>query len=105
MSPWYSVATSVIARFRERTERLARVYVQDLLLHRLTAADAAKCAKDGYVHYHKPVFTPAKFARLNSIFEEHLAGIGGARTDTPHFRDARLLEFLLTTRSLTSSSP
>jgi hypothetical protein len=32
------------------------------------AADAAKYAKDGYVHYHKPVFTPEKFARINSIF-------------------------------------
>jgi ectoine hydroxylase-related dioxygenase (phytanoyl-CoA dioxygenase family) len=75
---------------------------------RLTAADAAKYSTDGYVLYHEPVFAAVKFQRLTSIFEELLAGIGGARTDTldtPHFRDARLLEFLLDDRVLDLVEP
>jgi len=54
--------------------------------------------RDGYVLYQSPVFPAAQFARLTAIFEELLAGIGSGRTDTldvPHFRDPRLLEFLL----------
>ena len=65
---------------------------------RLTRAAADQYQRDGYVLYHEPVFAAARFARLTAIFEELLAGIGNARTDTldvPHFRDPRLLEFLL----------
>lgn len=52
----------------------------------------------GYWLHRKPVFSPEKFQRLGEIFEEHLAGKGGLRADeldTPHFRDRRLLDFLL----------
>ena len=65
---------------------------------RLSKADVAQYAREGYVLHRAPVFSAQKFARLTAIFEELLAGIGTARTDTldvPHFRDARLLDFLL----------
>lgn len=53
---------------------------------------------NGYFLYHKPVFSEQKFNRLRDIFEEHLKGKGDKLSDeldTPHFRDERLLEFLL----------
>ncbi len=65
---------------------------------RLTRDEAAQYTRDGYVLYRAPVLSAPKFAQLTAIFEELLAGIGTARTDTldvPHFRDARLLDFLL----------
>ena len=51
--------------------------------------------RDGYVLYKQPVFAPDDFARLKAIFEENLARYGDENLDTIHFRDARLLEFLL----------
>ncbi len=75
---------------------------------RLTSDEVEQYKRDGYVLYHQPVFAPEKFKRLASIFEELLTGIGGARTDTldtPHFRDARLLEFLLDERVLDLVEP
>ena len=41
--------------------------------HRLTAQDVEHYDRDGYVLYKKPVFSPAKFAKLKAIFEENLA--------------------------------
>jgi len=57
-----------------------------------------KYHEDGYYLHHEPVFSKEKFERLTAIFEEHLAGRGEKRSDqldTPHFRDERLLDFLL----------
>ena len=54
--------------------------------------------KNGYVLHCQQIFSPEKFARLNDIFEEQLAQKGDKLSDeldTPHFRDERLLEFLL----------
>ena len=54
--------------------------------------------ENGYLLNHRQVFTPDEFARLTSIFEEQLALKGDKLSDeldTPHFRDERLLEFLL----------
>jgi len=54
--------------------------------------------KNGYLLHHQQVFSADKFARLNDIFEEQLALKGDKLSDeldTPHFRDERLLEFLL----------
>jgi ectoine hydroxylase-related dioxygenase (phytanoyl-CoA dioxygenase family) len=59
---------------------------------------AAFYAENGYYLYRKPVFSPAKFARLTAIFEELLAAKGERRSDeldTPHFHEPRLLDFLL----------
>ena len=64
----------------------------------LTAQDVAAYKQQGYVLYHKQIFSPQDFARLSAIFEEHLANKGAQLSDeldTPHFRDPRLLEFLL----------
>jgi ectoine hydroxylase-related dioxygenase (phytanoyl-CoA dioxygenase family) len=52
----------------------------------------------GYLLYHKAVFSPGRLEGLNTIFEEHLAEKGDKLSDeldTPHFRDPRLLDFLL----------
>lgn len=54
--------------------------------------------KNGYYLYKKPLFAPEKMQRLTDIFEEQLAQKGSKLSDeldTPHFRDERLLEFLL----------
>ena len=61
----------------------------------LTAEEVAHYAADGYVLYKRPVFPQPDFDRLKSIFEEDLAAFGEEGLDVIHFRDARLLEFLL----------
>lgn len=50
---------------------------------------------NGYVLPTEPVFSDSDFARLKAIFEEDLLQYGAANLDVIHFRDARLLEFLL----------
>ena len=62
---------------------------------RLTDAQTAQYAQDGYVLFRQPVFPPSKFDRLKAIFEENLARYGEADLDLMHARDPRLLEFLL----------
>ncbi|MEF3308714.1 phytanoyl-CoA dioxygenase family protein [Paenibacillus sp. GYB004] len=64
----------------------------------LTPEDAAYYNQNGYFLYKKPLFSEQKLNQLTNIFEEHLE-LKGAKLsdelDTPHFRDERLLEFLL----------
>ena len=62
---------------------------------RLSPAQIEKYNRDGYTLFHDSVFAPQDFARLKNIFEENLAQYGEDDLDTMHFRDARLLEFLL----------
>ena len=62
---------------------------------RLGPQDVQDYAQNGYALFKQPVFGPEKFARLQAIFEENLARYGENNLDTMHFRDARLLEFLL----------
>ncbi len=62
---------------------------------RLSPAQIAGYERDGYTLFQEPVFAPEKFARLQAIFEENLEKYGDENLDTMHFRDARLLEFLL----------
>jgi len=65
---------------------------------RLLTEDVQFYRDNGYLLYHHQVFSPEKLERLGGIFEEHLAGKGNTLSDeldTPHFRDPRLLEFLL----------
>lgn len=65
---------------------------------RLSEEEVAFYRREGYWLYHHPVFSSEKFERLRAIFEEHLAEKGeklSDELDTPHFRDPRLLEFLL----------
>jgi hypothetical protein len=54
--------------------------------------------ENGYALYKKPLFGPEKMKKLTDIFEEQWAMVGrklNSELDTPHFRDERLLEFLL----------
>jgi len=62
---------------------------------RLSPEQTAHYQRDGYVLYKQPVFAPGDFARLKAVFEEDLARYGDENLDTIHFRDPRLLEFLL----------
>lgn len=53
---------------------------------------------NGYYLYQEPLFAPDRMAGLTRIFEEHLADKGDKLSDeldTPHFRDPRLLDYLL----------
>jgi ectoine hydroxylase-related dioxygenase (phytanoyl-CoA dioxygenase family) len=61
----------------------------------LTAEEARHYESEGYVLHKRPVFEAADFARLKAIFEEDLAEYGVDGLDVIHFKDPRLLEFLL----------
>jgi hypothetical protein len=53
---------------------------------------------NGYLLHHRQLLSATKLAQLTDIFEEHLADKGAKLSDeldTPHFRDPRLLQFLL----------
>ena len=59
--------------------------------------------ENGYHIYKKQVFDAQELATLTSIFEDHLAEKGAKLSDeldTPHFRDPRLLDFLLSPKVL-----
>jgi ectoine hydroxylase-related dioxygenase (phytanoyl-CoA dioxygenase family) len=64
--------------------------------------------EQGYVLHHKQLFSEEKLNRLTSIFEEHLAEKGSKLSDeldTPHFRDPRLLDFLLSKEAIDIVEP
>ena len=68
------------------------------MTHLLTKAEVDAYGEQGYTLYKKPVFSKEKMDKLRGIFEDHLAEKGDKLSDeldTPHFRDKRLLEFLL----------
>src|SRR5258708_1116411 len=74
----------------------------------LSPAQVETYKKNGYHIYKHPVFSPEKLAKLRAIFEEHLAQKGDKLSDeldTPHFRDPRLLEFLLSPEPLDLIEP
>jgi Phytanoyl-CoA dioxygenase (PhyH) len=64
----------------------------------LSDAEVAHFREHGYLLVHRPVLPDEAFARLGSIFEEHLAANPGKRGDELgelHCRDPRLLDLLL----------
>ncbi|NEN81755.1 phytanoyl-CoA dioxygenase family protein [Paenibacillus elgii] len=64
----------------------------------LTQEEVSFYAENGYLLHHKPLFSEEKLGELTSIFEEQLAQKGSKLSDeldTPHFREERLLKFLL----------
>jgi len=64
----------------------------------LTAEDVERFRADGYLLPGKQLFSPERLDALEAIFDEHLADKGAKLSDeldTPHFRDSRLLDFLL----------
>src|SRR4028119_1409328 len=72
---------------------------------RLTPDQVAHYHREGYVLYKQPVLPQADFDRLKAIFEESLERYGEDELDTPHFRDPRLLEFLLSDEVLDTVEP
>lgn len=62
---------------------------------RLSPEQVAQYQTEGYTLFHQPVFSPERFARLKEIFEENVEQYGPIDLDTIHFRDPRLLDFLL----------
>ena len=74
----------------------------------LSDADVQYYRDNGYFLYRKQLYTPEKLAKLTAIFEEHLAEKGSKLSDeldTPHFRDPRLMEFLLGDEALDLVEP
>lgn len=58
---------------------------------------------NGYLLRGRPLFTQNKFDHLYEIFEEHLAQKGHLKSDeldVPHFKDARLFDFLMADETL-----
>ena len=65
---------------------------------RLTDADVAAYHRDGYLLVREPVLPKGDFEGLARIYREHRDARGAKRADeldTPHFADARLLDYLL----------
>ena len=62
---------------------------------RLSPEAIAFYEKNGYYEFLSPVLAEDQFGRLSAIFEEDLQRFGENGLDTIHFRDARLLEFLM----------
>lgn len=66
--------------------------------HRLTEKELLFYRENGYFSHKKQLFSQSKLDKLMEIFDEQLAAKGSKLSDeldTPHFRDERLLDFLL----------
>src|SRR3954467_11513963 len=64
----------------------------------ITGIDVEKFRRDGYLLPQRQLFSEEKLGELEEIFNEHLAHKGdklSAELDPPHYRDERLLSFLL----------
>ncbi|TBL70310.1 phytanoyl-CoA dioxygenase family protein [Paenibacillus thalictri] len=65
---------------------------------KLTQAEVDFYHENGYLLHNKQLFSPEKLSELKEIFEEQWRKVGkklNSELDTPHFRDERLLTFLL----------
>jgi chlorinating enzyme len=63
---------------------------------------------NGYLLYHKQLFSPEKLNGLQELFEEQLAAKGSKLSDeldTPHFREERLLPYLMSEEVLDLVEP
>jgi hypothetical protein len=70
--------------------------------------DVAFFRANGYYLEREQLFAPEKLDALEAIFDEHLADKGDKLSDeldTPHFRDPRLLDFLLSDEVLDLVEP
>ncbi len=61
----------------------------------MTPEETASFQRYGYLQLNRPLFSSAAFDRLNALFEDLVATYGHDDLDVIHFRDDRLLEFLL----------
>jgi hypothetical protein len=74
----------------------------------LDETDVKSFRTNGYYLNKEQLFSPEKLDRLEGIFNEHLAEKGDKLSDeldTPHFRDPRLLDFLLSDEVLDLVEP
>ena len=74
----------------------------------LTDEDVEFFRTNGYLLPGQQLFSPEKLDALEAIFNEHLADKGDKLSDeldTPHFRDPRLLDFLLSDEVLDPVEP
>ena len=74
----------------------------------LSTQDVERFRADGYLLPGVQLFPPDRLERLEGIFDDHLRDRGDRLSDeldTPHFRDARLMEFLLSDEVLDTVQP
>src|SRR4051812_1577611 len=74
----------------------------------LSEQDVEFFRTQGYLLPGRAMFTPDKLATLEQIFNDHLADKGDKLSDeldTPHYRDARLFDFLLSDEVLDTVQP
>jgi hypothetical protein len=74
----------------------------------LTDQDVEFFRSQGYLLPGRQLFSPEKLQRLERIFDDHLADKGDKLSDeldTPHYRDPRLFEFLLSDEVLDTVQP
>jgi ectoine hydroxylase-related dioxygenase (phytanoyl-CoA dioxygenase family) len=74
----------------------------------LTDIDVEFFRAEGYLLPERQLFGPDRLDALEAIFDEHLADKGSKLSDeldTPHFRDSRLLDFLLSDEVLDTVEP
>ncbi len=74
----------------------------------ITDIEVDRFRADGYLLPERQLFSPDRLDTLESIFDEHLADKGAKLSDeldTPHFRDPRLLDFLLSEEVLDTVQP
>lgn len=78
------------------------------MMSKLTKEEVDYYDRNGYLLYHKQLFSEDMLAELRGIFEELLAAKGSKLSDeldTPHFREERLLKFLLSEEALDLVEP
>jgi hypothetical protein len=74
----------------------------------ITDEDVAFFRANGYLLPHQQLLSPSRLDGLEAIFDEHLADKGSKLSDeldTPHFRDPRLLDYLLSDEVLDVVEP
>ncbi|WP_245599888.1 phytanoyl-CoA dioxygenase family protein [Paenibacillus harenae] len=74
----------------------------------LSTAEVEHYERYGYTLYKKQLFSQDKMTELSNIFEEQWEQVGrrlNSELDTPHFRDERLLKFLLSDEVLDLVEP
>jgi hypothetical protein len=74
----------------------------------ITPQDVDFFRTHGYYLNRQQLFSPERFAQLQQIFDDHLADKGDKLSDeldTPHFRDPRLLDYLLSDEVLDLVEP
>ncbi len=83
--------------------------MSDKLMPRLSSEQMSFYRNEGYLIYRQPVFSPEKFQRLKTCFEEILAdlpeGFSPEMMDVPHFTFTQLYEWLFSDEILALVEP